>query len=287
MGMTTLSPELLARIETDVRNALAEDVGKGDLTAALVPAGQRAEATLISREPGIVCGQPWFDEVFRALADEISVDWQVEESGEVDAGELVCTLSGPARPLLTGERTAMNFLQTLSATATLANAFTRAVAGSGATILDTRKTIPGLRNAQKYAVRVGGARNHRMGLYDAILIKENHIISAGSIAAAVAEARRLSPAVLVEVEVENHDELREALAAGADQVLLDNFGNSALAEAVAIRNELNQGVKLEASGGVNLDTVGRIAATGVDYISVGALTKDIRALDLSLRFELD
>jgi nicotinate-nucleotide pyrophosphorylase (carboxylating) len=261
--------------------ALAEDVGAGDLTAALIPEDARAEATVISRETAVLCGAAWFDAVFRQLDPRVAIDWRAADGDRIEPNQVLCTLRGPARPLLTGERTALNFLQMLSGTATLARRFADTVAGTGATILDTRKTLPGLRLAQKYAVRCGGCQNHRIGLFDAVLIKENHIMAAGSITNAIAAARRLHPGVTVEVEVENLAELEEALAAGPDIVMLDNFDLATMAEAVRIAGGR---VKLEASGNVSFDTVRQIAETGVDYISIGGLTKDVRAVDLSMRF---
>ncbi|HMR03653.1 MAG TPA: carboxylating nicotinate-nucleotide diphosphorylase [Candidatus Competibacter phosphatis] len=265
----------------NVALALAEDVGSGDLTAALIPEHAQAEATVVSREVAILCGTTWFDAVFRQLDPGIAIDWRAADGDRVESEQLLCTLRGPARPLLTGERTALNFLQLLSGTATLARRYADAVSGTKAVILDTRKTLPGLRLAQKYAVRCGGCRNHRIGLFDAVLIKENHIMAAGSIGNAIATARRLHPGVTVEVEVENRAELEEALAARPDIVMLDNFDPAAMAEAVRI---VDGRVKLEASGNVNFDTVRGIAETGVDYISIGGLTKDVRAIDLSMRF---
>ena len=261
--------------------ALAEDIGGGDLTAALIPEDAQAEATVISRENAILCGAAWFDAVFRQLDSRIVIDWQAADGDRIASDQLLCTLRGPARVLLTGERTALNFLQLLSGTATLARRYADAVAGTRATILDTRKTLPGLRLAQKYAVRCGGCRNHRIGLFDAVLIKENHIMAAGSIGEAIAVARRLHPDVTVEVEVENLAELAEALMAQPDIVMLDNFDLATMAEAVNITSGR---VKLEASGNVNFETVRPIAETGVDYISIGGLTKDVRAVDLSMRF---
>ena len=263
--------------------ALAEDIGSGDLTAALIPESTQAEATVISREHAVLCGAAWFDAVFQQLDPRISIGWQAADGDRIAPDQLLCTLRGPARPLLTGERTALNFLQLLSGVATLARRFADAVAGSGSTILDTRKTLPGLRLAQKYAVRCGGCQNHRIGLFDAVLIKENHIMAAGSISEAIATARRLHPGVTVEVEVENLAELQEALVAQPDIVMLDNFDLAAMREAVRITAHQ---LKLEASGNVNFDTVRQIAATGVDYISIGGLTKDVRAVDLSMRFQL-
>ncbi|MFZ1642259.1 MAG: carboxylating nicotinate-nucleotide diphosphorylase [Candidatus Contendobacter sp.] len=262
--------------------ALAEDVGGGDLTAALIPESAQAEATVVSREDAVLCGTAWFDAVFRQLDPRIHIEWRATDGDRVEPDQWLCTLRGPARAMLTGERTALNFLQALSGTATLARRYADAVAGTGATILDTRKTLPGLRLAQKYAVRCGGCQNHRIGLFDAVLIKENHIMAAGSITNAIATARRLHPGVTVEVEVENLAELEEALAARPDIVMLDNFDLATMAEAVSITNRQ---VKLEASGNVNFDTVRNIAETGVDYISIGGLTKDVRAVDLSMRFK--
>jgi nicotinate-nucleotide pyrophosphorylase (carboxylating) len=261
--------------------ALAEDVGSGDLTAALIPENAQAEATVISRENAILCGAAWFNAVFHQLDARIAVDWQAADGDRIVPDQLLCNLRGPARALLTGERTALNFLQMLSGVATLAGRYADAVAGTQATVLDTRKTLPGLRLAQKYAVRCGGCRNHRIGLFDAVLIKENHIMAAGSISNAVAAARHLHPGVTVEVEVENFAELNEALVAEPDIIMLDNFSRTDMAEAVKITGGR---VKLEASGNVNFNTVRSIAETGVDYISIGGLTKDVRAVDLSMRF---
>lgn len=277
-GQVPAPPEDLA---AQVQRALAEDIGGGDLTAALVPAGQRAEATVITREDAVLCGQPWFDEVFRQLDPAIAVRWQAREGAVVSAATTLCTLQGAARALLTGERTALNFLQLLSGTATAARAY--AAAAPGIRILDTRKTIPGLRRAQKYAVRVGGAENHRIGLFDAILVKENHIAAAGSITRVVAEARRLSPQVMLEVEVETLEQANEAMAAGADRLLLDNFTPERMREAVRLRNRLSPGTGLEASGGITLGNIAAVAATGIDFISIGDITKNLRATDLSMR----
>ncbi len=265
----------------NVALALAEDVGGGDLTAALIPDTAQAEATVISREKAVLCGTAWFDAVFHQLDPSIIVEWRAADGDRIEPNQLLCALRGPARALLTGERTALNFLQALSGTATLARQFADTVLGTGATILDTRKTLPGLRLAQKYAVRCGGCQNHRIGLFDAVLIKENHIMAAGSITDAIAVARRRHPGVTVEVEVESLAELEEALLAGPDIVMLDNFDLEAMAEAVRVTAKR---VKLEASGNVNFNTVRKIAETGVDYISIGGLTKDVRAVDLSMRF---
>lgn len=268
-------------ITTQVANALAEDLGSGDLTAALIPTVAIAHAQVISREAAVLCGQAWFESVFHQLDPGITVQWHCKDGDRLEPGQLLCEIDGPARAILSGERTALNFLQSLSATATMARRYMDAVAGTGVRILDTRKTIPGLRLAQKYAVHCGGASNHRIGLYDGILIKENHILAAGGIAQAVAQARARHAGIMVEVEVENLDELQQALAAGADRVLLDNMDHATLREAVAV----NAGrARLEASGGVDLNSVRAIAETGVDDISVGELTKHLRAVDLSMRF---
>ncbi|BAN68542.1 carboxylating nicotinate-nucleotide diphosphorylase [endosymbiont of unidentified scaly snail isolate Monju] len=274
-----------AEIARQVRQALREDLGEGDLTAQLVPATVQAQATVIAREPAVLCGRDWLDEVLRQVDPACRAEWAVADGEALTPDRPLCRLQGPARSLLTAERTALNFLQTLSGTATLAARYVQAVAGTGARILDTRKTVPGLRLAQKYAVRCGGASNHRIGLFDAILIKENHIAAAGSIAGALAAAQRicedLGRPVEIEIEVEDLAQLEEALAQGAKRVLLDNFDLPALREAV----RLNAGrARLEASGGVDLETVRAIAETGVDDISVGALTKDVHAVDLSMRF---
>jgi len=264
-----------------VTQALDEDVGSGDLTAALVPENAQARAQVVTREAAVLCGTDWFDAVFALLDPSVRVTWTAQDGDPVRADQLLCTVDGPARPVLTGERAALNFLQTLSGTATLTRRYADAIAGTGCRVLDTRKTVPGLRTAQKYAVRCGGGHNHRMGLYDGILIKENHIAAAGSIAAAVGTARAHAGTVPVEVEVENLIQLEEALAAGADIVLLDNFTPDLLRQAVGITAGR---AKLEASGGITLDNIRAMAETGVDYISVGALTKDVRAVDLSMRF---
>lgn len=271
-----------------VARALVEDVGTGDLTAALVPAGRTGRATVITREAAVLCGRPWFDEVFRQLDPAVRVHWAAAEGADVVPNQLLCRLEGPARSLLTGERSALNFLQTLSGTATVARRYAAVVAGLHCRILDTRKTLPGLRRAQKYAVRCGGGSNHRMGLYDGILVKENHIMAAGSIAAAVAAARASGARVPVEVEVETLDELRQALDAGADMALLDEFSLDDLRAAVAMSRSHPRGpIKLEASGSVTFETLRAIAETGVDFVSIGSLTKHVRAVDLSMRFEFD
>jgi len=277
-------PSRVESIKESVRVALAEDVGTGDLTAGLVPGDRQAEAVVISRQDAVVCGRAWFDEVFRQLEESIVVDWRKDDGDTVAADEIICEIHGPARPILTGERTALNFLQLLSGTATIAKQFVAAVAGTSARIFDTRKTLPGLRLAQKYAVRCGGAGNHRMGLYDAILIKENHIASAGSIEAAVA-AISTHRDILIEVEVEPLEQVAEALATTTNRLLLDNFSLQQLSEAVKLRDQTAPDITLEASGGISIDNVRKIAETGVDFISVGGLTKDVRAADLSMRFE--
>ena len=283
-----LSDETKASIGPGVAAALAEDVGAGDLTASLVDADAVVGATIIARESLVLCGEAWVNEVFRQLDENIIIDWYIGDGGRAEADDVICKIVGPARALLTGERTALNFLQTLSATATTTAAFAEAVAGTRAKVLDTRKTIPGLRLAQKYAVTCGGGGNHRVGLFDAILIKENHIKSAGSITAALQRAQDAGGEVLIEVEVENHDELLEALDAGAARILLDNFSIDELKEAVATNEGYGiVGAELEASGNVTLDTIREIAETGVDYISTGALTKNIRAADLSMLFRID
>jgi nicotinate-nucleotide pyrophosphorylase (carboxylating) len=268
-----------------VRAALAEDVGTGDVTASLVPVEQLISGRLISRDSAVICGRAWADEVFRQLDDRVLLTWHVSDGDLLSANSVVFDIAGPARAILTGERTAMNFLQTLSATATAARHYVDAVAGTGCAILDTRKTIPGLRRAQKYASTCGGARNHRMGLHDMVLIKENHIAAAGSIATAVANARRIAPGIPVEVEVESLTELDAALAAGADIIMLDELSHADMRTAVARNRARPKPAKLEASGGVTLETVRAIAETGVDFISVGGVTKHIRAVDLSLRLD--
>ena len=269
-----------------VARALAEDVGSGDLTAALVPAGRQGRATVITREAAVLCGRPWFDDVFRQVDPTVRVSWDAEEGASVEPGQRLCRLEGPARSLLTGERTALNFLQTLSGTATATRRYVQLVTGLPCRILDTRKTLPGLRRAQKYAVRCAGGSNHRMGLYDGILVKENHIMAAGSIAAAVNAARAAGASVPVEVVVDTLDELRQALDAGADMSLLDEFSLDDLRAAVAMNRSHARGpMKLEASGNVTFETLRAIAGTGVDFVSIGSLTKHVRAVDLSMRFE--
>lgn len=276
-----LSP-LPADLPDQVSRALREDIGSGDVTADLIPASTQARAQVLCRQAAVLCGAPWFDATFRQLDPAVQVRWRFAEGAQVAADSTLCELHGPARAILTGERTALNFLQLLSATATITQRYVAALAGTQCRILDTRKTLPGLRSAQKYAVRCGGGENHRLGLYDMVLIKENHIAAAGSIGAAVGAAR--SAAVPVEVEVESLEQLRQALDARADRVLLDNFNLAGLRSAVALNRGHAHPALLEASGGVTLEGIAAIAATGVDYISCGSLTKNVDAIDLSMRF---
>jgi nicotinate-nucleotide pyrophosphorylase (carboxylating) len=281
---------LIERVPNDivarqVAAALAEDLGGGDITAALVPETQQVRATVIAREAAVLCGTDWVDATFKQLDPSIRVEWLAADGARILANMPVLKLAGSARPILTGERTALNFLQTLSATATAASRYVEAIAGTQCRILDTRKTLPGLRLAQKYAIRCGGAQNHRMGLHDMVLIKENHIIAAGSIGTAIATARRTSPGVPVEVEVEGLDEFDQALAAGADIVLLDELSLEDMRIAVERNRVHGARAKLEASGSVTLASVRQIANTGVDYISIGSITKHVQAVDLSMRFE--
>jgi nicotinate-nucleotide pyrophosphorylase (carboxylating) len=279
--------DLTLHVRESVTAALAEDIGAGDLTAALVP-DKDARARVISREEAVICGRPWFDEVFRQIDGRCRVTWLVSDGEMVEAERKLCEILGSARALLTAERSALNFLQLLSATATATHRYVEAVRGTRAQIVDTRKTLPGMRLAQKYAVRMGGGGNHRIGLHDGILIKENHIAAAGGVAAALKAALSAAPqGVFVQVEVETIPQLKEALAAGAAMILLDNFDLNTMREAVAINAGVNGGrCSLEASGGINFDTVRKIAETGVDRISIGSLTKDIKAVDLSMRFEI-
>ncbi|ABI57439.1 carboxylating nicotinate-nucleotide diphosphorylase [Alkalilimnicola ehrlichii MLHE-1] len=276
-------PPAAEQIQADVTRALEEDLGTGDVTAELVPRNAWAQGQVICREQAVLCGHHWFDEVFRQLDDRVEIHWAAGEGQRLTPDQPVCTFAGPARALLSGERTALNFLQTLSATATQARHFVDLVAGTHARILDTRKTLPGLRAAQKYATRCGGALNHRQGLYDAILIKENHILACGSIAAAVAAARERAPELPVEVEVETLQELEQALAAEADTIMLDNFSLADVERAVALTARRS---KLEASGNLGEQGLRELAGTGVDYISIGAITKHVRAVDYSLRLRL-
>ena len=281
--MNDLAPPDPTLVRQDVERALEEDVGPGDATAALIPEHVQAHARVVTREAAVIAGRPWFDDCFRRLAPEVDIRWHVDEGASVPQDTLLCQIRGPARALLTAERSALNFLQTLSATATVTRRFVARIRGTGARILDTRKTLPGLRRAQKYAVRCGGGHNHRFGLYDAILIKENHIAACGSITRAVQAARERFPDLPLEVEVESLAELEEALAAGVERILLDNFDPPTLRRAVALTAGR---ARLEASGNVDLDNVRTIAETGVDDISIGALTKHVRAIDLSMRLEL-
>ena len=286
--MNSLSfPDYLAdsEIERHVAAALAEDIGDGDLTARLVPAEQIAQATVVSRESAVLCGAAWFERCFKRLDASVKIDWHLQDGAHLSPGQEVCQIEGPARSLLTAERSALNFLQMLSGVATRTRQFADAVSGTPAQIVDTRKTLPGLRLAQKYAVSCGGGGNHRIGLFDAILIKENHILAAGGIAAAIAAARKIADSAkrcqFIQIEVEDLDELKQALDAGAAMILLDNMSLAQMREAVSLA--AGKAI-LEASGNVSLETVRAIAETGVDRISIGSLTKDVRALDLSMRF---
>jgi nicotinate-nucleotide pyrophosphorylase (carboxylating) len=281
----TPPPPIPGDVSTVVSRALAEDLGAGDLTAELIDSAAPGRARVVAREAATLCGRAWFDEVFRQLDARVHVAWHAEDSAQLEAGQVVCELTGPARSLVTGERTALNFLQTLSGTATATRALVEIVAGTGARLLDTRKTLPGLRLAQKYAVRCGGGENHRIGLFDAILIKENHIAAVGNLTNAVRIARRQSPSVMIEVEVESLDQLREALATDADRIMLDDFSLDDMRAAVRLRDaHTGKRQELEASGSVNTTTLRDVAATGVDFISIGALTKHVRAIDFSMRF---
>jgi nicotinate-nucleotide pyrophosphorylase (carboxylating) len=268
-----------------VDRALEEDIGSGDLTAALIPANSMARASVITRESAVICGIPYVNATFARIDPTVRIEWLVAEGSAAASNQILFRIAGPARALLTGERTALNFLQLLSGTATAAHAYVQELKGTPCCLLDTRKTIPGLRTAQKYAVRVGGGRNHRIGLFDGILIKENHIMAAGSIARAVAAAKATNASVPVEVEVENLDELQQAIAAGADIALLDDFSLPAMTDAVTLNRRAPRPLKLDASGGVTMETIRKIAQTGVDYVSVGGITKHVRAVDLSMRFE--
>lgn len=278
--------DLTEEIERNVAQALAEDVGTGDLTANLVPYDEIAAASVISREEAVLCGSEWFEACFRQLEPQVEVRWHALEGETVDAGQQLCEVKGNTRALLTGERTALNFLQLLSAVATQTRRYVSAISGTGAVIVDTRKTLPGLRLAQKYAVKRGGGTNHRIGLYDGILIKENHIMAAGGIRPALRAARKIAAGgIFIQIEVETLEDLRTALNAGATLILLDNFDLEELREAVVLNARLtNKGAVLEASGGITLDNVRAVAKTGVDRISIGGLTKDIKAIDLSMRF---
>ena len=276
--------DLIAAIQANVRNALAEDIGTGDISAALIPADRLATARILFRQSAILCGQPWVNEVFRQIDPQVQLEWYAQDGSRINPDAVVVKMSGNARALLSGERTALNFLQMLSATATRTTYFVEQIRGTKTRLLDTRKTLPGLRLAQKYAVKCGGGENHRMGLYDAFLIKENHIAACGSIAEAVKAARALAPNKVIEVEVETLDELAQALAAGAPMILLDNFSQEQTREAV---KRTAGRAKLEGSGGINDETLKPTAETGVDYISMGTLTKDIQSVDLSMRLTIE
>jgi nicotinate-nucleotide pyrophosphorylase (carboxylating) len=277
--------ELPRDLGSQVHTAIREDVGTGDVTAGFVPANQRAHGRVITRESAVMCGRPWVEEVFRQLDDSVRLRWHADDGERISPAQNLFDIEGSARSILTGERTALNFLQLLSGVATETRRYVEAVAGTGCTILDTRKTIPGLRTAQKYAVSCGGAANHRMGLYDMVLVKENHIAAAGSLTRAVDAARRHVPGLKVEVEVETMTQLEEAIAAKPDIIMLDNFDLAEMRKAVAFNKERGKNAKLEASGNVSLDAVRQIAETGVDFISIGGLTKHVRAVDLSMRLE--
>ncbi len=274
-----------ALVDTQVQSALNEDIGSGDLTALLVPENQKASAVIIARENAIICGKDWFDACFRLVDQKVVIEWLVKEGERVSANQMLCRIHGKARSLLSAERCALNFLQTLSATATETRKYVDAIAGTGAQILDTRKTIPNLRLAQKYAVTVGGGHNQRLALYDGILIKENHISAAGGIPQVMQQAFALNCGKSIQIEVENLDELKQALDANAENILLDNFSNDLLRQAVDINMASGKKAVLEASGGITLDNVREVALTGVDRISIGSLTKNIQAIDLSMRIE--
>jgi nicotinate-nucleotide pyrophosphorylase (carboxylating) len=276
---------LSSAIRANVAAALKEDLGRGDMTARLIPANARAQATVITREAAVLCGTAWFEACFRKLDPKVKIRWIAHDGDDIKAGQALCAINGRARAMLTAERPALNFLQTLSATATLTRRYAEAVKGAQAVIMDTRKTLPGLRIAQKYAVRVGGGKNQRIGLFDGILIKDNHILAAGGIRQALQQAKKLAkPGVSIQIEVENLQELKEALNAGAKLILLDNFNLEQMCEAVRITGK---SAVLEASGGVSLDNARAIAETGVDRISIGSLTKDVKAVDLSMRFQVN
>jgi len=285
----TTSSAITDSISASVTQALQEDIGSGDITALLIDESTVSSATIISRQHAVFCGTLWASEVFHQVDKRVTLSWEVKDGELIKSDQVICRLTGPARALLTGERTALNFLQTLSGTATRAYQYAEAVKGTGARVLDTRKTIPGLRHAQKYAVHCGGCFNHRMGLYDGILIKENHIEAAGSLQNAISRALQiqkdsLTDNILIEMEVERLEQLEQALTAGATRILLDNMTIEQLRQAVVINRKHHQKAELEASGGVNLGNIRQIAETGVDYISVGDLTKDLEAVDLSMRF---
>ena len=278
-----LLADLTAEIEANVRTALKEDIGSGDITAQLIPEDRQARATVITREAAIISGTAWVNEVFRQIDPRVKVEWQVQDGDRAEANQALFHLEGPARALLSGERSALNFLQCLSGVATRVGHYVELVKGTQVKLLDTRKTLPGLRLAQKYAVTCGGGHNHRIGLYDAFLIKENHIAASGGIAQAIEAAHRIAPGKPVEVDVESLDELQQALDAGADIIMLDELSLDDMRTAVTLTNSR---AKLEASGGVNETTLRTIAETGVDYVSIGTLTKDVKAIDLSMRLTL-
>jgi nicotinate-nucleotide pyrophosphorylase (carboxylating) len=280
MGFDIQGVNFNQTVETDIHTSFAEDIGSGDLTAQLIPQQTQASAQVISRQHAVVCGRPWFNQAFFQLDPAVKINWLIEEGQQVTANTKLCTLQGNARALLSAERTALNWLQSLSGTASLAYDYAQAVAGTDVKVLDTRKTVPGMRIAQKYAVKIGGCDNHRVGLYDAVLIKENHIIACGSLQQAVLQSRQQNPDLLIELEVESMRQLEQALSLPLDRIMLDNFSLDELREAVTF---VQGRIKLEASGNVNLQTIRAIAETGVDYISVGLLTKDIQAVDLSMR----
>jgi nicotinate-nucleotide pyrophosphorylase (carboxylating) len=283
--MQAISPLLPPDLDDQVARALKEDVGDGDVTAGLVPATQTVHGKVITRENAILCGQPWVTETFRQLDPGVRLKWHAHDGDPITADQTLFEIDGLARPVLTGERTALNFLQLLSGTATAAHEFAAAIAGTGSTILDTRKTLPGLRTAQKYAVVCGGAKNHRIGLFDQVLIKENHIAAAGSLTAAIVAARRAAGARKVEVEVETLQEFAEALRAAPDIIMLDEFTLADMRTAVKLNKASKTPLKLEASGSLTLETVRSVAETGVDYISIGSVTKHVRAVDLSMRLQ--
>lgn len=278
--MTRLNTDSIEHMTANVTFALKEDVGSGDITAQLIPDDHVITASVISRENAVLCGQDWANEVFKQLGNNVTLEWLAKDGDLLAANQPFLTLSGHARTILTGERTALNFIQTLSYTATISRKYTESVAATKLTILDTRKTLPGLRSAQKYAVTVGGAKNHRFGLFDAFLIKENHIMAAGSITQAVTMAKKIAPGKIIEVETENLDEVALAVTAGADIIMLDNFSYEDMAIAV---NQYKGQVKFEASGNMDQEKLKEVAQTGVDYVSIGALTKHVQAIDLSLR----
>ncbi|MEH6456768.1 MAG: carboxylating nicotinate-nucleotide diphosphorylase [Cocleimonas sp.] len=274
--------KLPENIATQVQQALKEDIGTGDVTADLIPKENTSTATVVCRDDAILVGVAWFNEVFKQIDDSVEIKWNFKDGDSVSANDILCTLSGNSRSILSGERAALNFTQTLSATATQTKHYVKLIEHTNTKILDTRKTIPNMRDAQKYAVLCGGGKNHRIGLYDMILIKENHIMAAGSITAAVTQAKQLHPSIRIEVETETLEEFREASKAGADVIMLDDFDLKTM-HAVVVEN--NGNIDLEASGGINLDTILPIAETGVDFISIGQITKDVIAIDLSMRFD--